>query len=65
MKVYEYIRTYIVENGLEQDAVAKKAGIPGSKFRKLMDGECVLYADELRAICLALNVSPETFLKTS
>lgn len=65
MKVYEHVRTYIVEKGLDPDVIAKRADIPGSTFRKLLSGERILYADDLRAICLALNVSPETFLKTS
>ena len=65
MKVYERVQTYIVENGLDPVVIAKRAGIPAGTFRKLLNGERILYADDLRAICLALNVSPETFLKTS
>lgn len=62
MYVYEKVRTYIDENGLKQVAVAKKAGIPNVTFNAIMNGKRTLYADDLRAICIALNVSPEIFI---
>ncbi len=62
MCVYEKVRAYIDENGLKQVAVAQKAGIPKVTFNAIMNGKRTLYADDLRAICLALNVSPELFI---
>lgn len=62
MYVYEKVRSYIDENGLKQVAVAKKAGIPNVTFNAIMNGKRTLYADDLRAICIALNVSPEIFI---
>lgn len=62
MYVYEKVRTYIDENGLKQVAIAKKAGIPNVTFNAIMNGKRTLYADDLRAICIALNVSPEVFI---
>lgn len=62
MYVYEKVRTYIDENGIKQVAVAKKAGIPNVTFNEMMNGKRTMYADDLRAICIALNVSPETFI---
>lgn len=62
MYVYEKIRNYIDENGLKEVNVAKKAGIPKFRFNAIMSGKKTLYADDLRAICIALNVSPETFI---
>ena len=32
-------------------------------FDAMMNGEKTMYADDLRAICLALNVSPEIFIE--
>ncbi len=61
--VYEKVRTYIDENGIKQVAVAQKAGIPKVTFNAIMNGKRTLYADDLRAICLALNVSPELFIE--
>lgn len=62
MYVYEKVRAYIDENGLKQISVAKKAGIPNVTFNAIMNGKRTLYAEDLRAICIALNVSPETFI---
>lgn len=62
MYVYEKVRAYIDEHGLKQIVIAKKAGIPKTTFNAIMNGKRTLYADDLRAICLALNVSPEMFI---
>ena len=62
MGVYEKVRSYIDENGLKQVSVAQKAGIPKATFNAILNGKRTLYADDLRAICLALNVSPEIFI---
>ncbi len=62
MRVYEKVRSYIDDNGLKQ-VVAKKAGISKATFNAILNGKRTLYADDLRAICLALNVSPEVFIE--
>ena len=61
MEVYKKVRAYIEGSG--QFAVAQKAGIPQVDFDAMMNGEKTMYADVLRAICLALNVSPEIFIE--
>lgn len=63
MCVYEKVRAYIDSQGLKQVAVAQKAGIPKTTFNAIMNGKRTMYADDLRAICLALNVSPELFIE--
>lgn len=63
MKVYEKVRAYLDANGIKQKAVAQKAGIPNGTFNAIMNGKRTLYADDLLAICLALNVSPELFIE--
>ena len=65
MCVYEKVRDYIDANGLKQVAVAQRAGISNVAFNAIMKGKKTLYADDLRAICLALNVSPEIFIDVS
>lgn len=62
MSVYEKVRAYLDNNGLKQVTVARKAGISKVTFNAIMNGKRTLYADDLRAICLALNVSPELFI---
>ena len=52
------------ENGYKQVTIAEKAGMPRTTFNAIMNGKKTLYADDLRAICLALNVSPEVFIDT-
>lgn len=63
MEVYKKVRAYIVDNGLKQFVVAQKAGISKVTFNAMMNGKRKMYADDLRAICLALNVSPELFIE--
>ena len=63
MKVYEKVRTYIIDNNLNQESVAQKSGIPSTAFNAIMNGKRTLYAEELRAICIALNVNPERFVE--
>ena len=63
MSVHEKVRAYIVENGLKQVVVARKCGIPNATFNAILNGKRTLCADDLRAICLALNVSLETFIE--
>lgn len=62
MHVYEKVRAYIEQQGYKQVAVANKAGIPQTTFNAIMKGKRTMYADDLRAVCLALNVSPELFI---
>lgn len=62
MCVYEKIRAYIDEKGLEHATIAQKAGIPETTFTAIMNGKQPLYADDLRSICIAMNVSPELFV---
>lgn len=63
MRVYEKVRAYLDENGLKQKVVAQKAGISNVTFNAILNGKRTLYADDLRAICLALDVSPEKFIE--
>lgn len=62
MHVYEKVREYITEHGIKQIAVAKKCNISVSTFNAIMTGKRTMYAEDLRAICFALNVSPEVFV---
>ncbi|HBG75474.1 MAG TPA: hypothetical protein DDW86_00760 [Clostridiales bacterium] len=63
MKVYEKVRAYINSKGFNPIVVACKAGIPHGVFQAMMSGKRAIHADELRSICYALRVSPETFVE--
>lgn len=63
MQVYEKVRQYIDGQGIKQVAIAEKVGISKTTFNAIMNGKRTMYAEDLRAICLALNVSPEMFIE--
>lgn len=65
MRVYEKVRAYIDEQGLKQKTVAERAGIPNVTFNAIMNGKRTMYADDLKAICVALQVSPELFIEVN
>ena len=64
MRVYEKIQAYIAANGVATDALSNSSGIPKNRLMSMLDGKETLYAKDLKAICLALNVSPEIFIDT-
>lgn len=63
MHVYEKVRAYIEKHHLKQVSVAKMAGISTTTFNAMLNGKRTMYADDLRAICYALNVSVEEFIE--
>ncbi len=62
MRVYEKVYQYIEENHLKQVSVAEAANIPNSIFNAMLHGKRTMYADDLKAICEALNVSADEFI---
>ena len=62
MQVYESVREYITEHGIKQSVIAKKCNVSSSTFSAILTGKRKMYAEDLRAICIALNVSPEVFV---
>ena len=61
--IYEKVRRYIDEHGIRQAFVAQKCGISVTTFNAIMNGRRKMYAEDLRAICYALEVSPEEFIE--
>ncbi len=64
MKVHKKIQAYVSANGVATDALSNRTGIPKDRLVSMLNGKETLYAKDLKAICLALNVSPETFIDT-
>lgn len=62
MKVYEKVRNYIESNHLKQISVARAANIPNPIFNAMLHGKRTMYAEDLKAICEALNVSADIFM---
>lgn len=65
MHVYERVRMYLDENKIEESSVAEAAGISDDALRAMLRGKKTMYAEDLRAICLALGVSADTFVGLS
>ena len=62
MPVYMRVRTYLEEKNLDVVDVAEMAGIDPVHFEEMMDGISPMFAEDIRAICLALDVSANNFL---
>ena len=60
-KMYGADKAYISVNGVTPDTLSNGTGIP--KDRRVSSKE-TLYAKDLKAICLTLNINPETFIDT-
>ncbi len=63
MSVYQKIKSYMEQRGMAVGEIAPKANLSECALAAILSGEITLYADDLRAICLALNVSPEAFVE--
>lgn len=63
MAVYVRIQHYLTEHHIDPAEVAQSAAIPPARLEAILEGRQTLYADDLRAICLALRVPPERFLE--
>ena len=61
--VYEKVRQYLKDHGIRQSFVAEKCNISLSTFNAMLNGKRRMYAEDLRKICYALNVSPEVFIE--
>lgn len=61
MSANEIIKTYIAENGIKQNFVAEKAGMPAELLRRSLEGRRKLQADEFIAICGVLSLDLDYF----
>lgn len=57
------IAEYLDKNGIKKTHVAATAGIRVSRFSQIVNNHVKMRADELEAICKALNVSPTEFIE--
>ena len=63
MLVYQKVKQYLEDHGIRQSFVAEKCNISLSTFNAMLNGKRRMYAEDLRQICYALNVSPEVFIE--
>lgn len=62
MRVYEKIKKYMEENGVKQNYLSKKSGIPENTLSMILNGKRKLYADEMVLIIDALNATPNEII---
>ena len=62
MRVYEKLRDYIDTHGLSRTEIAEAAGLTDSSLDAMLSGKQTIYAEELKAICLALGISADLFV---
>ena len=62
MQVYKKVHSYIIKKGVNQNIIAEKCNISPSTFSSMMNGKRKMSVEDLRAICYALEVSPEVFI---
>lgn len=64
MLVHEKVKQYLEERGIRQSFIAEKCSMSATTFNAMMNGKRKMYAEDLRAICYALEVSPERFVES-
>jgi DNA-binding Xre family transcriptional regulator len=62
MEVNVKIKAYIKDRGLKQNRIAARAGLSSQKFSAMLNCKRRIYAEELAAICNALDADPKLFL---
>ena len=65
MEAYKIIKKYITDNGIKQNYVADRAGIPETLLSRSLDGRRKLQADEFIAICGVLSLDLKDFNRIS
>lgn len=63
MQIHEAVKVYINTHHLKQISVARETGIPNVTFNAILNGKRKMYAEDLRAICVALGVSADIFIQ--
>ena len=62
MSVQQNVAEYLHDKGIKKTFLSKKTGINQSRLSRILNGGLELKADELKAICHALDVSPSVFI---
>ena len=61
----EKIKQYIANSGYKFGVIAEKAGVSANVFSAMVNGKRKITAEEYFAICKALGVELEYFLKSA
>lgn len=59
------IKEYIANSGYKIGVIAERAGLPANTFSAMINGKRKITAEEYFAICKALGVELDYFMKTA
>ena len=62
VKVYERVNKYLKDNGIKQNFLSEKTGIPENTLSMVLNGKIKLDADKFVDIIKALNLDPNEFI---
>ena len=62
--VQSSLREYVKANGIKQRFIAQATGLKEYHISDIFCGRCKMSADEFVLICIALNKSPNDFVKS-
>lgn len=62
MEFKEILKELMIENDLNQSALAKKCGLKQSQVSEWLNGKSKPGYDNLKALCLALDISSDILL---
>lgn len=63
MDTVNIISEYIADHDISLSELSAKSGIAKATIDAMLDGTHKMTVDELRAICIALDVSADVFVK--
>jgi transcriptional regulator with XRE-family HTH domain len=63
--VVDEVRRRMTARGLSQNTLAKQAGMPPTLLHRAMNGERALQLDEVAAIAVVLDVTPEHLVRVA
>ena len=62
VKVYERVNKYLKDNGIKQNFLSEKTGIPENTLSMVLNGKIKLDADKFVDIIKALGLDPNEFI---
>lgn len=62
MKVYERVNKYLKDNGIKQNFLSEKTGIPENTLSMILNGKIKMDADKFVDIIKALGLDPNEFI---
>lgn len=65
MEVQNRVATYVRKMGIKQSVLCEKTGIRNDTMSAMLTGKRKMTADEFEKICIALEKTPNDFMRTN